>query len=695
MSVRSRILRQLEQKPCRMKELKELSGSEKKVRRAVEELAAEGRIECRDGAWRLAKPGAGQEKGLLPATLVKVAESFGFAHQADGPDIFIPGRGLHGAMPGDEVMVRLYGQPRVPGSLEGEVASVTAPRAAFVGQTEEEDGRLVFVPDDCPELRLAVKKSAAGGARPGDKVAVELLERGEDYPAHRAGVAMRFGSAEKARQCVRALLYAAGRSRQFPDKVKAEAKSLAEPGPADLKKRIDLRAEPIFTIDSAETKDIDDAVSIAATQGGWQLGVHIADVSHYVRPGTALDKEALARGTSVYYADQVIPMLPRQLSNGVCSLNEGADRLAFSCIMQLDKAGAVESFRFEKTVICSRVKGVYAEINALLDGRADEALARKYAPVAGQLPVMVQLYNQLAAARKKRGCMDIESDEARLVLDGDGRCVGLEKRQRGLSERMIEEFMLLANQCAARLARKHKLPFVYRVHEAPDEQRTERLTALLHAAGLPARFAKGAPTVAELSALLDATRGKPLERAVHMGVLRCMSKACYEPLPKGHYGLALADYAHFTSPIRRYPDLAIHRILSDFCAGTPVKELENRYGGFAAEASAQSSSCEVAAMQLERSAGDCYKAEYMAAHLGEVFTGRVSGIARHGFFVELDNTAEGFVSAESIGPGEPEVAEGFSMRLGRSRWQLGDEVRVKAVSANVALGRVDFELAKG
>ena len=241
--------------------------------------------------------------------------------------------------------------------------------------------------------------------------------------------------------------------------------------PRDFKKRLDLRAEPIFTIDSAETKDIDDAISVTACADGWQLGVHIADVSHYVRAGSAMDKEAMQRGTSVYFADSVIPMLPRQLSNGVCSLNEGADRLAFSCIMQLDKTGAVQNFRFEKTIIRSRVKGVYSEINALLAGTADEALVEKYAPVAGQLPVMAQLYQRLDAARKARGAIDIETGEAKLLLDEDGRCIGLEKRRRGLSERMIEEFMLLANQCAAKLAAAISCPLSTGCTRAPTPKR--------------------------------------------------------------------------------------------------------------------------------------------------------------------------------------------------------------------------------
>ncbi|HJA25272.1 MAG TPA: VacB/RNase II family 3'-5' exoribonuclease [Candidatus Fournierella merdigallinarum] len=691
MSVRSKVLRELEKKPRRLKELKEKLGNDKKVQRAVEELAASGRICQKNGAWFAAK--SGLAKNALPCRIVKLGEGFAFASQPEGPDVFIPGRFLAGVMPGDEVLMKLSDAPRVPDSLEGEVLAVTKPRDSFVGTVAQEGGRLWFVPDDCPFLRIQIKKSAVGGAGAGDKVAAELIERGSDYADHRAGVAVRFGSAEKARQCVRALVYAAGRSRQFPDKVKAEARLLAEPGPADFKKRRDLRAEPIFTIDSAETKDIDDAISLSADGEGWRLGVHIADVSHYVRPGTALDKEAMERGTSVYYADSVLPMLPRQLSNGVCSLNEGADRLAFSCLMRLDKQGVVQEFSFEKTVIRSRVKGVYSEVNALLAGSADEALAKKYAPVAPQLPAMERLYRQLEKARAARGCLDIESGEAKLLLDEDGRCIGLEKRQRGLAERMIEEFMLLANQCAARLARRHKLPFVYRIHESPSPEKVQRLQELLRVAGLDARFRGETPTVVELGALLDATRDTPLERAIHMGVLRSMAKARYEPAPMGHFGLALEDYAHFTSPIRRYPDLAIHRILSEYLAGAGADKLTAKYGDFAAEASQRSSAAEASALQLERAAESCYKAEYMAAHLDETFDARVSGVSRAGVFVELDNTVEGLVAAETLSA-DPELTEGFSLRAGGRRWQLGDAVRVKAVAANVALGRVDFVFAE-
>ena len=427
--------------------------------------------------------------------------------------------------------------------------------------------------------------------------------------------------------------------------------------------------------------------------GGYELGVHIADVSHYVRPDTALDKEAYERATSIYYADKVIPMLPTQLSNGICSLNEGEERLAFSCLMQLDESGNIHSYQFVKSVIRSRVKGVYKEINALLDGSNDPALVTKYKDVMAQLPAMTELYEKRLALRKARGAMDIESDEAKLVMDEEGRCVDIVKRTRGVSECMIEEFMLLANQCAANAGRTHHVPFVYRIHEAPDAERMEKLSNTLKACGLNVHFAGEVPTQLELSAILDETRGQPIQIPVHTGILRSMQKARYSPEPKGHYGLVLADYAHFTSPIRRYPDLAIHRILTDMLVGKPEQELIKDYTGFATHASEQSSRQEVSGVRIERDVEDLYKAEYMHNHLGEVYTGTVAGVTPRGIFVALENTVEGFVPAAQLCKGEATVVEGVSILdpLTGKRWMLGDPVKVQVAGANVALGRIDFD----
>ncbi len=380
---------------------------------------------------------------------------------------------------GDEGLVEKVVHPRMEGSDEGTILAVLTEKNDLVGTVRRVEGRLRFVPDDCPAITMPLARDCEGGATDGDKVAVEILNRGNRQEDHRVGVAMRFGSSDEAKRCAKALLYAKDIRTRFPDKVREEAKKFegAEISEKDCEGRMDLRALPIFTIDSAETKDIDDAVSLTRTSdGGFELGVHIADVSNYVKPGTELDNEAFSRATSVYYADQVVPMLPKALSNGICSLNENELRLAFSCLMRLDKDGNLTDYRFVKSIIRSRVKGVYAEINALLAGTADAEIKAKYADVIDQLPAMKELYGHRARLRKERGCMDIESGEVKLILDENGRCIDVKKRTSGESESMIEEFMLLANQCAAHFARVKQIPFVYRVHEEPNAEKLEPVT---------------------------------------------------------------------------------------------------------------------------------------------------------------------------------------------------------------------------
>ena len=317
----------------------------------------------------------------------------------------------------------------------------------------------------------------------------------------------------------------------------------------------------------------------------------------------------------------------------------------------------------------------------------------KYAAELDQLPVMEELYRKRLVLRKARGGMDIESNEAKLVMDENGRCVDIVKRDRGTSECMIEEFMLLANQCAANAGRTNKVPFVYRVHEAPDAEKMEKLSATLLACGLNAKFKNPIPTQLELAALLDETRDQPIQIPVHTGILRSMQKARYAPQPLGHYGLVLADYAHFTSPIRRYPDLAIHRILSEMLTGASASQLQKDFNEFAQQASEKSSKQEVAAVRIERDVEDLYKAEYMHSHLGEVYTGTVAGITPRGVFVELDNTVEGFVPAAQLCKGEPQVIDGVSMLdpLTGKSWMLGSSMKIQVAAADVALGRIDFE----
>ena len=702
------ILNAVKRRPMTLREMQNnLQVDNSRLRTTVSAMVATGELSMRNGTY---VPGFATHENAaapntIPCTLVKLAARFGFASRDDGEgDIFIPGRALHGAMPNDKINVKLFDHPRVEGSSEGEVVEVTVPNNRFAGTVcLSEDGRMAVEPDGCRDVKFLLAKQGSEGVHLGDKVGFLITHRGNRHSDHRAAVVEKFGSSDYASECAKAILYGRSVRQEFPPEVLEEAHAYdnATIDPAEAAKRLDLRGIPIFTIDSAETKDIDDAISLQKLDDGYELGVHIADVSHYVRPGSALNEEAFERATSIYYADKVIPMLPTQLSNGICSLNEGEDRLAFSCLMRLDENGEIRSYKFVKSVICSRVKGVYKEINALLEPPESETdadltdLKTKYEAVLDQLPTMDELYRKRLVLRKARGAMDIESNEAKLVMDENGRCIDIVKRDRGTSECMIEEFMLLANQCAANAGRTNKAPFVYRVHEAPDAEKMEKLSATLLACGLNAKFKNPIPTQLELAALLDETRGQPIQIPVHTGILRSMQKARYAPQPLGHYGLVLADYAHFTSPIRRYPDLAIHRMMTDLLGGTDKETMIVRYTDFAEKASKQSSEREVLAVQIERKAEDYYKAEYARRHLGECYEGIISGVTQRGIFVELENGVEGFVPASSLTATGTTLTEGIRLSDPASgkTWSLGDSMMITIVRADINLGKVDFEVA--
>ena len=675
--------------------------------RVLAQLVDEGYL-MRARSNRYGKPEA---FGCAAGTFCATGRGYAFVRpeNGEGPDIFIPPhKDLH-AWHGDRVLIRIR-QEQPPRRRGKQTKSATKSRQEgevlrILNETRDEitgrivmRGKMTVFHDDSGKLpEIVVSKKHLMDAHPGDRVALKVLFRGNEKYLPQGTVMKIFGSGLTVQSSADAILYEHGITVPFPQAVLDETNSLPMfVREEDWKGRLDLRSKMLFTIDGDSAKDFDDAVSLETLPNGhYRLGVHIADVSYYVKPGSPLDQEAYNRGTSVYYADQVVPMLPKALSNGICSLNENELRLAFSCLMRLDKEGNLTDYRFVKSIIRSRVKGVYSEINALLAGTADAEIKAKYADVIDQLPAMKELYGHRARLRKERGCMDIESGEVKLILDEDGHCIDVKKRTSGESESMIEEFMLLANQCAAHFARVKQIPFVYRVHEEPNAEKLERLHALLQACGINDHFAKEVPTPKELSAILEGVRGTPFEQIVNTGMLRCMSKAVYEEKPKGHYGLVLKDYAHFTSPIRRYPDLAIHRIMTDLLRGTDKETMILRYSDFAEKASKQSSEREIIAMQIERKAEDCYKAEYARRHLGECYEGTISGVTQRGLFVELENGVEGFVPASSLTPSGTNLTEGIRLSdpVSGKSWSLGDSMMITIVRADVNLGKVDFEVA--
>ncbi|MBQ7003606.1 MAG: ribonuclease R [Oscillospiraceae bacterium] len=660
---------------------------------ALEQLTKQGTIHATRKGYALCL-----RSGCFRAETIRLSRSFGFIRDEAGTEHFVPGKFLQGSMPGDIVLARPIPSRTGGDSPEAEVVSVLEENNSvqLAGTIVPEEGGFCLLPDTMSStpLRIDYKESVDYGI--GDKVLAVLTSRGRRHMEHRVKILLNFGTADSAENCVKARIAAQGIPTVFPDDVLHEAKKTAAVGVTayDTAERLDLREACIFTIDGAYSKDLDDAVSVSRLpDGGWELGVHIADVSHYVRPNSKLDGEAFQRGTSIYYADQVIPMLPPALSNGICSLNGGEDRLALSAVMQISPEGDLLSAKFSKSVIRSVVRGVYSECNAILDGTADAGLQEKYAPVADALRELDALTERLEHRRIQRGAPTLESTEVALLLDEQGRCTGLLPRVQGRSECIIEACMLAANEAAAKLAREAEMPLVYRVHEDPSPERIAGLKDMLRKLGQePPLFEEASPR--DIQKILDDARDKPFFPVVNNLALRAMAKAKYSHEPLGHFGLALRDYAHFTSPIRRYPDLVVHRILSDYLEGGSREWMQRRYEKFAENAAAHASDMEVRAVNLERDADDIYAAEYMRAHIGETFRGVISSVTDFGVYVTLENLAEGLLHIHDLPEGQYEIEEGWYLRESYSgqEYRLGDAIEVVCAGADVSAGKIDLAL---
>ena len=628
----------------------------------------------------------------VEATLVSLSKNFGFARpDSGGDDIFIHGSALQGALVGDKIIVGdIRKDDRGP---SGRVRRIVEHKPAqTTGTVSITDEGIELIPDNAIRYNLRMRERDLNGAKNGDKVMASLEQ---DYRGDwvYASVKKVFGSGRTARVCADAIVEQYGIPHVFPQEVLDETERVGNEPISDEEyaKRLDLRGEPIFTIDSKDAKDLDDAISVKRTDFGYTLGVHIADVSHYVKEGSAIDEEAINRGTSVYFADRVIPMLPEVLSNGACSLNAGTDKLAFSALIELDKEGHITKYDFKKSIINSKVRGVYSEVNEILDGTASEEILNKYAPVMESLMSAKELADILKANSAARGTMELDSGESKFILDENGICIDIMPRVSGEAEQLIEQMMVTANIAAAKFSLDHKLPFLYRVHGTPDPKRVEELVTLLQLVGVPCKeIVKPNPETQDFAAILDRVRGLPCETLVSQRLLRTMEKARYSTEETGHFGLALSDYSHYTSPIRRYPDTSIHRVLSAFVEGMPAEEVRRRYAQFCETSATESSRNEIRALIAERDAEDCYMAEYMSQHIGEHFEGTVSGVTMRGVFVRLENSVEGFVSLDAF-EGEDFVYDGLiTQRSPKRELTIGTPLPIIVASAYVATGKVDF-----
>ena len=615
-------------------------------------------------------------------------------------DVYVPAHAVMGAMHKDRVMVRLVRQARGDVRAEGEIIRVL--ERAFtrvVGRFEGFPGEAGYVIPDEKRLSMdiAIPLGKGGKATSGDKVVVELLRWPKGRQGAEGEIIEVLGVAGEPSVESVSVMRQLGLPEEFPSEVHAEVAQVAlTVTDEQCLGRRDLTGLNMVTIDGADAKDLDDAVSIEMTGDGlYRLGVHIADVANYVREGTSLDREAFARGTSIYLADGVIPMLPEALSNGICSLNPQVERLALSVFMDVNDAGEVLDHEIVESVIRTAERMTYDAVNAILLEEPAEAMAR-YANQVEDLRRMRSLRDILVGKRDKRGAIDFELGEAKVIVDKAGKVLDIVAREKTLADSIIEEFMVLANETVGTRFFWLGVPFLYRVHEEPAPDRIAELNLFLNSFGLKVRAGKDGVRPAAIQQVMSQLAGRPEKRLVHRVLLRHMMRARYSPEALGHFGLALKYYSHFTSPIRRYPDLVIHRIVKRLLRQDKLSENEHQFlKAFVALAAKQSSEREQLANEAERAVEAVKKALFMQDKVGEEYTGFISGVVSFGFFVELANTVEGLVHISSLDDDyydyDPDTYALYGRRTKR-RLRLGDPVCVRVEKISTSDWTVDFSL---
>ncbi|RMH69368.1 MAG: ribonuclease R [Bacteroidetes bacterium] len=616
---------------------------------------------------------------------------FGFVEvEGREEDLYVRETNMGNALDGDLVEVALAAPTRGSGRREAEVLRVIERRRTQVVGTFQQLGRFAFVdPDDQRVTQdVYVPREDFNGAQDGDKVIVSI-DRFDDRKASPEGRVLQvLGRADDPEIQVLALAMSFDVRAGFSEEVIREAEAIPDTIPAEeIQRRLDLRHKRIFTIDPADAKDFDDAIHVERLDNGnFEVGVHIADVSHYVRPGTALDAEAYARGTSVYLVDRVIPMLPEKLSNGVCSLRPHEDKLAYSCIMEVSPRGSVKSYQIRETVIHSHHRFTYEEAQTLIDGgQADH-------PFAPDVVQAARLARTLTRKRLREGAVDFDLPEIRVILDEAGRPVEIVRKERKEANRLIEEFMLLANRTVAHhIGKRRDAPlFIYRVHDRPDAEKIQTLAQYVRIFGYQLNLDNGNVTSHELNKLISHIKGNPEAYVIEDAALRAMSKAKYDHQNIGHYGLGFRYYTHFTSPIRRYPDLIAHRLLKRF-----ARKKQTTSDKDALEAQCRHcSERERVATEAERESVKLKQVEFIRQHLGERFTGVVSGVTNFGVFVELEDVlVEGMVHVRDLDDDYYEYDERtytlVGVDTGRT-FRPGDRVEVQVVAADVETRKVDL-----
>ncbi|MDY3017717.1 ribonuclease R [Blautia sp.] len=626
---------------------------------------------------------------------------FGFVETGeDEEDIFIPADSVNTALHQDKVQVLLKKDQKPGKRREGAVLKILERSTSEVVGTFQREGDYGFVVCDNQKLSRDVYISAKNshGVRDGEKVVAQIIDYGTERRKPEGKITEVLGSIHAPGTDILAIVKSFNIPSEFPVRVMNQAMRVPDHVlDADWDGREDLTGLMTVTIDGEDAKDLDDAVSLTKEGNIYHLGVHIADVSNYVQGGSAIDKEALKRGTSVYLADRVIPMLPERLSNGICSLNQGVDRLALSCLMDIDGQGNIVAHKITESVIRVDRRMSYEQVRSILEDGETET-SREYREFVPMFFLMRELSQLLRSRRHHRGSIDFEFPESKIILNGAGRAIDVRPYEANCATEIIEDFMLMANETVAREYCKGEYPFVYRTHENPDPEKVEELLTLLHHQGIQVRKSREEITPKEIQEILESIQGLPNETMISRLTLRTMKQAKYTTECSGHFGLAARYYCHFTSPIRRYPDLQIHRIIRDNLRGRLQREGKTEhYREILEEVARQSSVCERRAQEAERESDKLKKAEYMSYHLGEEFDGIISGVTGYGLYVELSNTVEGLVHVTSLRDDYYEFdQEAYELRgqLTKKIYHLGQKVRVRVADADAMKRTVDFTLAE-
>ncbi len=667
-----------------------------KLQSVLEEMEAEGLIV----KTKKKRYGASERMGLLPGVFQGNERGFGFVVPDDvnKEDVFVQAENIYGAMHGDRVLARITKYPSEDKRAEGEIIKVLSRANKKIVGVFDRSGSFGFVIPDHRKIKgdIFVPSEKTKDAKPHQKVVVEITRWPEPDRNAEGRIIEILGDEGEKGVDVLSIIRTYNIPVEFPEEVIKEAEHIEQTvTEKDMEGRRDLRNLTMVTIDGEDARDLDDAVSLEIKEDGiYRLGVHIADVSHYVREGSFLDQEALLRGTSVYFPDRVIPMLPVQLSNGICSLNAKTDRLAFSVMMDIDNFGRVVNHEIFESVIHVKERMTYTDVYSILKEK-DEGLIRRYQPLVPMFEKMKELALILREKRNLRGAIDFDFEEAKIIVDEQGKPVEIKKYKLTIANKIIEEFMLLCNETVSEHFYWANVPFVYRIHEDPEPEKMQTLNTFLFNFGYRIKGINHVHPRA-LQDVLERVKGTPQERMISTMMLRSLQKARYSSEHEWHFGLAAGYYSHFTSPIRRYPDLMIHRIMKEYIHGEFDEKRNEHYTSILPDITKRCSEREKNAEEAERDCDDLKKTEYMQQHIGEEFAGIVSGITSFGMFVELDNTIEGLIRLSNMDDDYYHYDEKQYCLIGERTgtiYRIGDAVRVTVVRSSQEARQIDFVLA--